>query len=84
MKILYISRPKPDYLQDVVFSGLVKTLGLSNIVEYPWNVRYHLNTRQYPKNIGLVKGGLIKSLASETFCQTIRYGGSSIMPSSHS
>jgi hypothetical protein len=51
-------------LQDIVYSGLVKALGISNVIEYPWNIRYHINFRPYPKNIGLVKGGLMRSLIS--------------------
>ena len=62
MKVLYINRNKFDYLQDLVYTGLVKTLGVSNVVELPWNNKFHLNFKKYPKNIGLYKGGLIRSL----------------------
>jgi hypothetical protein len=61
MKVLYISRPKPDYIQDFIFTGLVKILGVSNVVEFPWNPRFHVNFRKHPKNIGYVKNTLIKS-----------------------
>jgi hypothetical protein len=62
MKVLYINRPKPDYVQDFIFTGLVKILGISNVIEFPWNPRFHFNYRKYPKNIGYVKKTLIKSV----------------------
>jgi len=62
MKILYINRPKPDYIQDFLFLGLSKVLGVKNIIEFPWNVRYHLNFRKHPKNIGVIKGNFISSI----------------------
>lgn len=51
MKILYIDRPKSEYLQESLYTGLCKVLGTHNIIEYPWNVRMHLNHRPYPKNL---------------------------------
>jgi len=65
MKILYISRPKSDYLQDIIYTGLVKLIGATNIIEYPWNIRFHINHRPYPKNLGLVKGEFFNSLRSQ-------------------
>ncbi|MGB3751738.1 MAG: glycosyltransferase, partial [Arcobacteraceae bacterium] len=62
MKILYISRATHDYLQDFIYTGLVKRIGISNILEFPWNIRFHINHRPYPKNIGLIKGNLFQSL----------------------
>jgi len=62
MKILYINRNKFDYLQDLVYTGLVKTLGSSNVVELPWNNKFHINFKKYPKNIGLYKGALFQSV----------------------
>lgn len=62
MKIIYINRNKSDYLQDLLYTGLVKTLGLSNVVEFPWNNKFHLNLKKYPKNMGLVKGSFFSSL----------------------
>ena len=62
MKVLYINRNKFDYLQDLVYTGLVKVLGVSNVIEMPWNNKFHLNHRKYPKNIGLYRGGLFRSL----------------------
>lgn len=62
MKVLYINRNKFDYLQDLVYTGLVKVLGVSNVIEMPWNNKFHLNHRKYPKNIGLHRGGLFRSL----------------------
>lgn len=65
MKILYINRPNFDYLQDFVYTGLVKLLGAENIIEAPWNVRFHLNHRPYPKNLGLSRGNFIASLKAQ-------------------
>lgn len=65
MRILYINRAKPDYLQDFIYTGLVKILGAENIIEYPWNIRYHLNTRPYPKNLGKMDGTFFKSIKAK-------------------
>ena len=62
MKILYITKSKPDYLQDIVYTGLVKVLGIDNIIEYPWNIRYHINFRDYPKNMGQMNGTFFRSI----------------------
>lgn len=62
MKVLYINRKKSDYLQDILYTGLVKTLGVSNVVDMPWNNKFHFNFKKYPRNIGLYKPSLIKSL----------------------
>lgn len=62
MKILYINRPKFDYLQDFIYSGLIKLVGSENIIEMPWNIKYHMNFRPYPKNIGVQKGNLFQSI----------------------
>lgn len=64
MKILYISRNKSDYLQDLVYTGLVKVLGVSNVIDFPWNNKFHFNFREYPRNIGLVKGSFMDSILS--------------------
>ena len=61
MKVLYINRPKSDYLQDFIYTGLVKVLGAQNIIEYPWNIRFHLNFRPYPKNLGQMNGNILGS-----------------------
>ncbi|MEE6251341.1 MAG: glycosyltransferase [Bdellovibrionota bacterium] len=61
MKILFINRPKFDYLQDFLFTGLTKILEQEAIIEHPWNPKYHLNFKSYPKNIGRIKGGIIGS-----------------------
>ena len=62
MKVLYINRNKFDYLQDLVYTGLVKTIGVRNVIELPWNNKFHLNFKKYPKNIGLCKGSFLMSL----------------------
>lgn len=62
MKILYVNRSKFDYMQDFIYSGLVKVIGAENIIESPFNINFHWNYRSYPKSIGEQKGTLFKSL----------------------
>ena len=51
MRILYINRPKSEYVQEYLYAGLSKVVGIENVIEYPWNQRMHLNHRKYPKNL---------------------------------
>ncbi|HIP12700.1 MAG TPA: glycosyltransferase family 1 protein [Arcobacter sp.] len=62
MKILYINSKSADYVQDLTYTGLVKNFGFQNIVDYPWNKKYHIPYRKYPKNIGYIKNSFILSL----------------------
>lgn len=41
MRLLYVSAPRSDFLQDVVYHGLVGVLGADAIVDFPSNPRYH-------------------------------------------
>lgn len=41
-----------DYLQDAVYSGLVRILGRGNIRSYRWSKWHHLPIYKHPKNIG--------------------------------
>ncbi len=52
MKILYLCSLRFDYLQDLTYSGLVKLLGQQNVTDYPWNPKFHLPVKDYPKNLG--------------------------------
>jgi hypothetical protein len=52
MKIIYITSRDTDYLQDLTYSGLVKLLGSSSVIDYPWNKKFHLPIKKYPKNLG--------------------------------
>lgn len=52
MKILYICSLNFDYLQDLTYSGLVKVLGKENVTDYPWNPKFNLPIKSYPKNLG--------------------------------
>ena len=52
MKILYICSARFDYLQDLTYSGLVKVMGKENIIDYPWNPKFNLPIKSYPKNLG--------------------------------
>jgi spore maturation protein CgeB len=64
-KILFINSQEFDYLQDLTYSGLARILNPENIIEYPWNRYYHLNIRQYPKNLGFTDKTLFKSLKAK-------------------
>jgi glycosyl transferase family 1 len=52
MKILYLCSSRFDYLQDLTYSGLVKILGKTQVIDYPWNVKFNLPVKAYPKNLG--------------------------------
>ena len=62
MKVLFIGSKSYDYMQDIVYSGLVKILGIRNVIEYSWNNKYHLPVKKYPKNLGYFKGSLFSSI----------------------
>lgn len=64
MKVLFINRPKSDYVQNFTYTGLCKSIGAQNIIELPWNNRYHFNFRPYPKNIGMGAGNLWASITN--------------------
>lgn len=51
MKILFINSSHSDYLQDVVFSGLIKTLGSKDITHWPFNPKFIFPFKAYPKNM---------------------------------
>ncbi len=52
IKLLYIHSLQADYVQDLLYSGLVKTIGAENIYEVPYNFRYHFLPKKYPYNLG--------------------------------
>lgn len=62
MKILFINSTHYDYMQDILFSGLVKHVGIENIKTIPLNKSYFLATKEYPKNLGYNKGVFPKLL----------------------
>jgi hypothetical protein len=41
-----------DYQQDLIYSGLTKIMGKKNVIDYPWNPKFHLPYKRYPKNLG--------------------------------
>lgn len=41
MKVVLVGNPDPDYLQDIVYHGLVTLLGPQNVVDWPRIPRYH-------------------------------------------
>lgn len=62
MKVLFIGSKSYDYMQDIVYSGLVKLLGFKNVIEYNWNIKYHLAYKKYPKNLGYFSNSIISSI----------------------
>lgn len=62
MRILFIGSKSYDYMQDIVYSGLVKTLGLRNVIEANWNKKYHIPHKKYPKNMGYIEASLLTSI----------------------
>jgi spore maturation protein CgeB len=52
VKILYLCSSHFDYQQDLIYSGLVKVLGQENVTDYPWNPKFHVSYKSYPKNLG--------------------------------
>lgn len=41
MRILYLTDSAPDYLADLVYAGLCRTLGSELVVDYPYKAVYH-------------------------------------------
>jgi len=64
MKILYINSTHSDYLQDILYSGLVKILGTRSVKTVPWNKQYLLPVKQYPKNLGYQSGETLQYILS--------------------
>jgi len=62
MKILYVTGHSADYVQDLTYSGLVKLLGVKNVVDYPWNQKFHVPYKDYPRNLGYTKGSFFSSI----------------------
>jgi len=62
MKVLFIGSKSYDYMQDILYSGLVKVLGIRNVIEFSWNKKYHLPYKKYPKNLGYFKNSLLSSI----------------------
>lgn len=52
MKLLFLCSTQFDYLQDLTYCGLAELLGNQNVCDYPWNPKYHLPIKNYPKNLG--------------------------------
>lgn len=61
MRILFINSHSADYVQDLTYSGLVKKLGVSNVIDVKWNKKFHINYKKYPKNLGHIKNSLLPS-----------------------
>ena len=61
-KVLYVTSHETDYLQDIVYSGLVELLGTNAVLEIPFHRSYHWATKPYPKNMGQQPGSLWPNL----------------------
>lgn len=57
MKVLFICSQETDYLQDLLYSGLVKLLGANQVYDTPLNSRYHFVKKKYPRNLGFQTQG---------------------------
>ncbi|HHH72391.1 MAG TPA: glycosyltransferase family 1 protein [Sulfuricurvum sp.] len=66
MKTLFITSRAADYVQDLTYSGLVKLLGVKNVIDLPWNKKFHFPYKKYPKNLGYTAGSLFTSLANRS------------------
>jgi spore maturation protein CgeB len=64
VKILYINSRYSDYQQDLIYSGLVEVIGRENVMDYPWNPKFHLPYKSYPRNLGYSNFSLPKPLFS--------------------
>ncbi len=64
-KILFVNATKSDYLQDWTYAGLVALLGKKRVYDYPFNYRYHLPMKEYPKNGGYCPGGMHQRLLNK-------------------
>ena len=62
MKVLYVTGHSADYVQDLTYSGLVKLLGVKNVVDYHWNQKFHIPYKEYPRNLGYTKGSFFPSI----------------------
>jgi len=67
MKVLYVTGKSADYVQDLTYSGLVKVLGLKNVIDYPWNQKFHIPYKKYPRNLGYTKFSLVPSLLNRSY-----------------
>jgi hypothetical protein len=73
MKILYINTPSFDYVQDLTYSGLVKEFGLSNVIDYKWNKKFHIPYKKYPKNNGYMKHSFFQTLFRSVDFKAVDY-----------
>lgn len=62
-KFLYINSRYTDYQQDLIYSGLTNVIGKENVIDYPWNPKFHLPYKVYPKNMGYSSFSLPKPRA---------------------
>lgn len=62
--ILFINSPESDGVQDLMYNGLARVLGPSQVIDYPWNLNFHINKRSYPANLGYTPGSLLPSLSA--------------------
>lgn len=58
MRYLFINSRSPDYLEDMLFSGLTEILGDEAVFPFPVNINYYLSRRKYPRNLGQCRSPL--------------------------
>ena len=74
MRILFVNSSHFDYQQDLTYSGLAKILGDKNVIDYPWNPKFHLKYKAYPKNLGFTSFSFPKLLIDFTTIDLVILG----------
>jgi hypothetical protein len=46
LKILFVPSQTPDYLEDIIYHGLINICGRKNVVDYPFKPAYHYNKKR--------------------------------------
>jgi hypothetical protein len=59
VKILFVGSKKYDYLQDAVFSGLLKQVGWKNLHTLSLYRNYILPAKKYPRNMGYNRSSIL-------------------------
>jgi hypothetical protein len=58
VKILFVNSRSPDYLEDMLFSGLTELIGVEAVAPAPVNHQYYLPRRVYPRNLGYCRSSV--------------------------
>lgn len=60
LNLLFLNTHSVDYSQDILYAGLRKRKDIT-LYELPFNTKYHLPLKKYPRNLGLGYGHLLKA-----------------------